>query len=420
MPDRSLVPDPAASASELASLPLLDLPASGPQDARPGISDAAPQELLSWFADRGEAAFRARQLADHVWSGRAMSFDDIHTLPAPLRQALTDAYRFCTLTATERRQSDGGLTDKALHSLDDGRVVESVLMRYPARGSRRERTTLCISSQAGCAVGCPFCATGELGLWRDLRTSEIIDQARYWRNELATEGRRLTNIVFMGMGEPLLNTDAVLSSCAALSDSNRFGLGQRHITVSTSGVIPGIERLTSLRRQYKLAVSLHAARSDLRDVLVPLNRRYPLADVVAAATDYADATGRRVTYEMVMIDRINDTPEDAHAAAELLRGRLAHVNLIPMNPVAHTPWQPSHPDRVEAFASVLRGVGLHTTVRRNRGIDIGAACGQLAAERAGEPAPAAVQRRRDVIERRSAAALGDGSGGSMLSAGEGA
>ncbi len=370
-----------------------------------GISDASPAELLSWFSDHGEAAFRARQLADHVWSGRARGFEDIHTLPGPLRQALEQTYRFFTLTDTERRTADGGLTDKALHTLDDGRVVESVLMRYPARGSRRERTTLCISSQAGCAVGCPFCATGELGLWRDLRTSEIIDQARYWRNELTAEDRRLTNIVFMGMGEPLLNPDAVLAACGALSDSTRFGLGQRHITVSTSGVVPGIERLTDLRRQYKLAVSLHAARPELRDVLVPLNRRYPLEDVVAAATAYSAATGRRITYEMVMIDRINDTPADAQAAAELLRGRLAHVNLIPMNPVAHTPWRPSSPERVEAFAATLRAVGLHTTVRRNRGVDIGAACGQLAAERAGQPAPAAVQHRRDVIERRSAAAL---------------
>jgi 23S rRNA (adenine2503-C2)-methyltransferase len=406
-PESLLVPDPVVPPFDAAdgALPLLDLPASRPRDPRPGISDASPQELLSWFSDHGQAAFRARQLADHVWSGRARSFDDIHTLPGPLREALRQAYRFCTLTNTEHRSADGGLTDKALHTLDDGRVVESVLMRYPARGPRRERTTLCISSQAGCAVGCPFCATGELGLWRDLRTSEIIDQARYWRNELAAEGRRLTNIVFMGMGEPLLNTDAVLAACGALSDGNRFGLGQRHITISTSGVIPGIERLTDLRRQYKLAVSLHAARPELRDVLVPLNRRYPLEEVVAAATAYGDATGRRVTYEMVMIEGINDTPADAHAAAELLRGRLAHVNLIPMNPVAHTPWQPSSPERVEAFAAALRAVGLHTTIRRNRGVDIGAACGQLAAERAGEPTPAAVQRRRDVIERRSAAAL---------------
>jgi 23S rRNA (adenine2503-C2)-methyltransferase len=406
-PEPALVPDPVVMPIDVVdgALPLIDLPPSRPRDPRPGISDASPQELLSWFSDHGEAAFRARQLADHVWSGRALSFDDIHTLPGPLREALGQAYRFSTLTDTEHRSADGGLTDKALHTLDDGRVVESVLMRYPARGPRRERTTLCISSQAGCAVGCPFCATGELGLWRDLRTSEIIDQARYWRNEMAAEGRRLTNIVFMGMGEPLLNADAVLTACGALSDGNRFGLGQRHITVSTSGVIPGIERLTDLRRQYKLAVSLHAARPELRDVLVPLNRRYPLHEVVAAASAYSAATGRRVTYEMVMIDGINDTPADASAAAELLRGRLAHVNLIPMNPVAHTPWRPSPPERVEAFAETLRAVGLHATIRRNRGLDIGAACGQLAAERAGEPTPAAVQRRRDSIERRSAAAL---------------
>jgi 23S rRNA (adenine2503-C2)-methyltransferase len=282
-------------------------------------------------------------------------------------------------------------------------------MRYPARGPRRERTTLCLSSQAGCAVGCPFCATGELGLWRDLETSEIVDQARYWRRALAAEGRRITNVVFMGMGEPLLNVDAVIATADALSDSRRFGLGARHLTVSTSGVVPGIERLTSHERQYTLAVSLHAARPELRDVLVPLNRRWPVREVVEAATAYADATGRRVTYEMVMIDHINDTPRDAEAAADLLRGRLAHVNLIPMNPVAHTPWQPSSAERVEAFASVLRAAGLHATVRRNRGVDIGAACGQLAAERAGQPAPAAVRRRREILEERGTQALRDGS-----------
>jgi 23S rRNA (adenine2503-C2)-methyltransferase len=409
-PDPTRLADPVRPPLTAAALPLLDLPASGPRDPRPGISGAPSAELLSWFAERGEAAFRARQLADHVWSGRALSFDDVHTLPGPLRAALEEAYRYDTLVRTERRQADEGLTDKALHTLDDGRVVESVLMRYPARGSRRERTTLCISSQAGCAVGCPFCATGELGLWRDLTAAEIVDQARYWRAQLAAEGRRLTNIVFMGMGEPLLNADAVLAACAALSDGNRFGLGQRHIAVSTSGVVPGIERLTELRRQYTLAVSLHAARPALRDVLVPLNRRYPVADVVRAATEYADVTGRRVTYEVVMIDRVNDTPADAQAMAALLRGRLAHVNLIPMNPVAHTPWRPSAPERVEAFAAILRGAGLDTTVRRNRGVDIGAACGQLAAERAGEPPPAAVRRRRDIIEQRSAEALVNGSG----------
>ncbi|CAN5814751.1 23S rRNA (adenine(2503)-C(2))-methyltransferase RlmN [soil metagenome] len=401
------IPDPSAASGPAAAtpLPLMDLPASAARDPRPGISGLSPEGLLDWFVEHGQAAFRARQLADHVWSGRASSFGEIHTLPAGLRHELEAGFRFDTLVGTDLREADGGLTSKALHNLDDGRVVESVLMRYPVRGPRRERTTLCLSSQAGCAVGCPFCATGELGLWRDLDAAEIVDQARFWRHALASEGRRLTNIVFMGMGEPFLNVEAVIAACDALSDRRRFGLGARHITVSTSGVVPGIERFTALERQYTLAVSLHAARSELRDVLVPLNRRWPVEQVVKAATAYAERTGRRVTYEMVMIDRINDTPEDAQAAADLLAGRLAHVNLIPMNPVAHTPWRPSPDDRVAAFAGVLRAAGLHVTVRRNRGLEIGAACGQLAAERAGDPAPQAVQRRRELLAERSAAAL---------------
>ena len=265
-------------------------------------------------------------------------------------------------------------------------------MRYPARGWRRARATVCISSQAGCAVGCPFCATGELGFWRDLEAAEIVDQVRFWRRRLAGEGRRVTNVVFMGMGEPLLNVSRVLDAAAAITDRSRFGLGARHVTISTSGVLPGIERLIAAGPAYTLAVSLHAARPELRDVLVPLNRRYPIADVVDAAGRYAAATGRRVTYEYVMIEGINDTPTDARAAVNLLRGQLAHVNLIPMNPVAHTPWQPSPASRVDAFAAILRAGGLGTTVRRNRGVDIGAACGQLAADRAGAPSPAAIAR----------------------------
>jgi 23S rRNA (adenine2503-C2)-methyltransferase len=301
--------------------------------------------------------------------------------------------------------ADAGLTEKALHRLDDGRLVESVLMRYPARDGLRARNTVCISSQAGCAVGCPFCATGELGFLRDLETAEIVDQLRFWRRRQAPLGHRITNVVFMGMGEPLLNIERVLAAAAALSDPRRFGLGARHIALSTSGVVPGIERLTALRPQYTLAVSLHAARPALRDVLVPLNRRYPVAEVVRAATAYADATGRRISYEVVLIDGINDTPRDAAEMARLLRGHLAHVNLIPMNPVAHTPWRPSPPDRLAAFAEVLRAAGLATTIRRNRGLEIGAACGQLAAEQAAAPTPAAVGRRRERLERESAAAL---------------
>jgi 23S rRNA (adenine2503-C2)-methyltransferase len=385
--------------------PLSAAQPAGSRDPRPGLSGVVPSDLGRWLAEQGQPGYRARQLFDHLWTASAVDAGELRTLPAGLRHRLAEDYRLDTLVETDVRPADEGLTEKALHRLDDGRLVESVLMRYPARGPRRPRATVCISSQAGCAVGCPFCATGELGFWRDLATAEIVDQVRFWRRRLAGEGRRVTNVVFMGMGEPLLNTEKVLAAADALSDRRRFGLGARHITISTSGVVPGIEQLTSLRPQYTLAVSLHAARPELRDVLVPLNRRYPVADVVAAATDYARVTGRRVTYEYVLIDGINDTREDAVELARLLVGQLAHVNLIPMNPVAHTPWQPSSAERTDAFAAVLRSSGMRTTVRRNRGIEIGAACGQLAADQAGEPSPAAVARRRDLLVRRSAAAL---------------
>ena len=278
-------------------------------------------------------------------------------------------------------------------------------MHYPARAGSRERHTLCISSQAGCAVGCPFCATGELGMERDLETAEIVDQVRHAQRRLAGDERRLTNVVFMGMGEPLLNLDRVLESIEALNDRARFGLGARHNTLSTSGVVPGSRRLTELGPQFTLAVSLHAARNALRDVLVPLNRRWPVEEVVAAARDHAAKTGRRVTYELTMIGGINDTDLDADALATLLRGDHAHVNLIPMNPVAHTPWTGSPMPVIERFAARLRAAGIATTIRRNRGTEIGAACGQLAAEHAGSPAPLVVQRRRDLLVAQSAAAL---------------
>jgi 23S rRNA (adenine2503-C2)-methyltransferase len=398
LPMTSAVGDPL-------SPPLFPAPPAGRRDERPGLSGIAPHAIAAWFAQRGEPSYRARQVADHLWRGGVTIGAEMLTLPAGSRTAVDAAFRADTLGATSVRPSDVGLTEKALHTLDDGRVIESVLMRYPAREHHRERATVCISSQAGCAVGCPFCATGELGFWRDLATAEIVDQVRFWQRRLHEAGRRVSNVVFMGMGEPLLNPDAVIDAAAALSDPARFGLGARHLTISTSGVVPGIDRLTALAPQYTLAVSLHAARPSLRDVLVPLNRRYPAAAVVEAATRYSEATGRRVSYEYVMIDGINDTPADAVVLLELLRGRLAHVNLIPMNPVAHTPWQPSTPERTETFAAILRDGGLPVTVRRNRGIEIGAACGQLAAEMADQPTAPAVARRRELLVVRSADAL---------------
>ena len=375
------------------------------RDPRPGVAGLAEAEVAALVAELGEPAFRSRQVADAAWRSAAADWDEVTTLARPLRTALAERLRFDTVAATTIRVADGGTTEKALHGLSDGRLVESVLMHYPGGADRRERNTLCISSQAGCAVGCPFCATGELGFERDLDVAEIVDQARHARRRLAAAGRHLTNVVFMGMGEPLLNLDAVLDAAAALTDPARFGLGARHITISTSGVVPGIERLARLRPQWTLAISLHAARDPLRDLLVPLNRRWPVADVVAAARAYGEATGRRVSYEYVMIDGINDTAADADAVVRLLRGSGAHVNCIPMNPVAHTPWRASAPPRIAAFAERLRAGGLGVTVRRNRGQEVGAACGQLAAEQAGEPPAPAVARRRELLEAASAIAL---------------
>jgi len=405
----------AAGGRAVAPVPAGTDPASSRAavDPRPGLSGLADGVLEAWLADQGQPSYRARQVRDALWGGYASSAAEMQTLPSPLRERLEAAFRVDTVVAEEVTVADGGLTEKALHRLADGALVESVLMHYPARGGhvpgggRRERHTVCISSQAGCAVGCPFCATGELGFGRDLETSEILDQVRHAGRRLAagSGGGRLTNVVFMGMGEPLLNLDRVLEAVATLSDPDHFGLGARHVVVSTSGVVPGIRRLAALRPQLTLAVSLHAARDPLRDVLVPLNRRWTLAEVVAAAREYARVTGRRVSYEYVMISGVNDTEADADAICGLLRGDLAHVNLIPMNAVAHTPWQASPPGRVREFAARLAAGGVGATVRRNRGQDAGAACGQLAADRAGELPPPAVERRQESILRQSEAAL---------------
>ncbi len=393
--------DPTPVATPVAAPPQAPVA----RDRRPGIGGLDPDEVAALVGELGQPAFRARQVADAAWRSTAADWDEVTTLARPLRSALSERLRFDTVAATAIRAADAGATEKALHRLSDGRLVESVLMHYPARAAHRERNTLCISSQAGCAVGCPFCATGELGFDRDLEVAEIVDQARHARRHLAATGRHVTNVVFMGMGEPLLNLDAVLGAAAALTDPRRFGLGARHLTVSTSGVVPAIERLTRLRPQWTLAISLHAARDPLRDLLVPLNRRWPVADVVAAARAYGEETGRRLSYEYVMIDGINDTPADADAVVRLLRGSGAHVNCIPMNPVAQTPWRASPPARIAAFAARLEAGGLGVTVRRNRGQEVGAACGQLAAEQSGEPPAPVVARRRERLEAESAAAL---------------
>jgi len=376
-----------------------------PHHWRTGLTGLDMAAIGRWVVERGEPPYRATQIREAVWKGLARESDAMSSLPVGLRRAIDDSLLVDTIVSTDIRIADEGTTEKALHRLSDDALIESVLMHYPARGAARERHTLCISSQVGCAVGCPFCATGELGFGRDLEVAEMCDQVRDAERRLRATGKRLTNVVFMGMGEPLLNIDRVLASIDALTDPDRFGLGARRITVSTSGVVPAMRRLTAEGARFTLAVSLHAARDALRDVLVPLNRRWPVAEVMAAARDHARATGRRISYEVTLISGINDTPADAAAMAALLKGDLAHVNLIPMNPVAHTPWQASTMTAVERFARPLRAAGLTVSIRRNRGVEAGAACGQLAAERAADPPPAAVARRRELLVLSSAAAL---------------
>ncbi|RLT24873.1 MAG: 23S rRNA (adenine(2503)-C(2))-methyltransferase RlmN [Chloroflexi bacterium] len=375
--------------------------------ATPALSELDRPALGALLRDLKVEAYRADQILDAAWRSTAATWGEVTTLGKPLQAMLGAALRFEAFSEIVREDAEEGATSKLLLTLHDGAKIEAVLMRYPAdkrRGSG-PRATICVSSQAGCAVGCPFCATGELGFTRNLTPGEIQDQVRIARRILRGEGRDLTNVVFMGMGEPLQNADAVLAAIDGITDPKRGGIGQRRIVVSTSGVVPGIARLATVRPQVTLAVSLHAARNPLRDLLVPLNRKWPVEEVIAAAAAHHRTTGRRTTYEVTMIDGINDTDEDAQALVRVLRGSDAHVNLIPMNAVAHTPWHESTPERIEAIAALLRAAGHSVTIRRNRGRDAGAACGQLAAEQAGAPAPAAVARRRELLVTASAAAL---------------
>ena len=248
-----------------------------------------------------------------------------------------------------------------------------------SHGTYRRRT-VCISTQVGCPIGCPFCATGQAGYVRNLTAGEIVAQVLYFARERRRAGERvlpLTNVVIMGMGEPLMKFDITWKAIQALVDAARFGLGARRITVSTSGLIPGIDRLAQLHSQVNLAVSLHAPDDELRDILVPINRRYPLADLLKACRSYVEKTHRRISFEYALMEDINDRPDQARALAQRLRGLVCHVNLIPLNPTAESPYQRPPYNRVQAFERILREAGIPTTLRVEKGIEIAAGCGQL-------------------------------------------
>jgi 23S rRNA (adenine2503-C2)-methyltransferase len=359
---------------------------------RPAISDVAQEPLAAWLEARGEPAYRARQVLAGIHRPDATGFDDLSDLPSDLRGALHGAFRFSSIEASHVIEGDGGLTAKAVHELHDGQRVESVLMRTPSRAGRSGRTTICISSQAGCAVNCPFCATGQAGFGRQLEPAEIVDQVLHWHRwpwAALGEGWRPGdpgghyNVVFMGMGEPLNNASRVFDAVRLLNDPQRLGIGARHITVSTSGVVPGMVRMIDELPQVNLAISLHAADDVLRDELVPINRKWPIDEVIGAGRRFASETGRRVSLEYVMIDHLNDTPELAGRLASLAQGWLSHVNLIPLNPTPGSRWSGSPRERIDAFVDVLRTAGVPVTVRDTRGREIEAACGQLHAQLAG-------------------------------------
>lgn len=334
------------------------------------ILSLSTAELERWLEERDTPSYRRKQVWGWLVRGVA-DFDAMRDLPKPLRAALSAAFCITSLKPIAVSQADGGLTTKTLYELEGGHSVEAVVMRYA------DRSTLCISSQAGCPIGCPFCATGRFPFGRNLKAHEIVEQAIDAERILAAEGRRLSHVVFMGMGEPMANYRAVIDSVRRLADPELTGISPRRIVVSTSGLIPRIEQLGEEKVPVTLAISLHAARDDLRDVLVPINRKYPVRDLVGAAQGYADKTGRRVSYEWVMLAGVNDTPRDAHELASLLAGKLAHVNLIPFNPVDGTPY--AAPDRrsIRAFKDMLEEQGLNVTVRDTRGREADAACGQL-------------------------------------------
>ena len=338
-----------------------------------GLLDLTFEELLSALEHLGEPAFRATQIWRAVFKDLVSSYAEATTLSKALRQRLEDAIPWAGTTALKTLPSSDRQTTKLLLQLHDGETIEAVVMRYA------RRNTACISTQVGCAMACKFCATGQSGFTRDLTTGEIVDQVLTSARLLHNESQYLSNVVFMGMGEPLANYEATLESIRILNDPRGFGLGARSFTVSTVGIIPGIRRLSQESLQVNLAVSLHTADETLRSQLVPINHRYPVAEIVRACRAYVRATHRRVTFEVALIAGVNDSDDHAKQLAEALHGVLCHVNIIPFNSIAHSDWQASPNERVQAFAHIIESVGYPVTIRQSRGTDIQAGCGQLRA-----------------------------------------
>ncbi|MCY4520211.1 MAG: 23S rRNA (adenine(2503)-C(2))-methyltransferase RlmN [Caldilineaceae bacterium] len=346
------------------------------------LIDLSRDDLVGLLAEWGYPAYRARQIHGWIFGQYVEASEQMTNLPEPLRRQLAEWGSVWPLEIADSRLSRSGDTLKVLFRLADGATIEAVLMLYD------RRRTLCISSQAGCAMGCTFCATGLDGLTRNLTAGEIVGQVLALsrqlaqRRDLATDraranGSRVTNVVFMGMGEPLHNYGPVRDAIGVLTSPEAYGLGARNLTVSTIGVVPAMRRLALEGLQLRLAVSLHAPHDHLRIQLVPPGKRWPIRDIMAAADEYVERTGRRVTYEYVMLDGVNDTLELGRQLGRVLRGRHCHVNLIPFNPIPGQPYRPTPDGRIRAFAKQVEASGVPVSVRVRRGVEMDAGCGQL-------------------------------------------
>ena len=347
----------------------------------PSVFDLTPSALAALLAEHGQPAYRARQVLHWAYRG-ATTYDQMSDVPAGLRTQLGGMLPLATVSEAGRTVSADGLTCKLLLRLHDGALVETVRMVHPS-GKGRQRTTICVSSQAGCAYGCRFCATGQQGYGRNLATGEILEQVCWWLRDSWTAtslaGHRITNIVFMGMGEPFANYEAVRRAVGALTAPWGLGLAARHITVSTVGLAREIRRFAQEPWQAGLAVSLHAANDALRSRLVPVNRKYPLAELMAACHEYLACTRRRITFEYVLLSGVNDSPQHGRELGHLLTGLLCHVNLIPVNPTGDGEFQRPSQGRIQDFVREVRACRVLVTLRETQGVEIQAGCGQLRA-----------------------------------------
>jgi 23S rRNA (adenine2503-C2)-methyltransferase len=339
------------------------------------LADLDLEQIQELLVEWGEPKYRATQIWQGFYKHLHASPEEIPNLPRALRQRLAESFSFSHLNPVNLIHSTDGQTSKTLFELPDAQAIEAVLMRY------QDRRTLCISTQAGCAMGCVFCATGQMGFRRNLTSGEILEQVLYYARILKSQDEQVTNVVVMGMGEPFHNYEATLAAIDRLNHPQGFNLGARRFTVSTVGLVPLIRRFANERRQINLAVSLHAAEDELRNSMLPINRKYPLEVLMEACREYVRKTHRRITFEWALIQEVNDSPEQARKLAQMVRGMLCHVNVIPLNPTQGYTGKATTRERALAFQQELERNGIPCTIRVRRGIDIQAGCGQLAIKR---------------------------------------